>query len=106
GRFIFAYGIFYPLDDNHYRFEAKQINFIGRSDDYSNDYVFEQPNWWINQIKQLGDFYLKSQFGTPDGKLNIDYSLYRTNLGVTGEKQKSGRQETDTISRLVYGFAT
>lgn len=106
GRFIFAYGIFYPLDHHQYRFEAKQINFIGRSDDYSNDYVFEQPNWWINQIKQLGDFYLKSQFGTPDGKLNIDYSLYRTNLGVTGEKQKSGRQETDTISRLVYGFAT
>ena len=37
----------------------------------------------------------------------IDYDNYRTTIKLTGEKATDNyRQETDTISRLVYGFAS
>lgn len=98
GCYLFVYGIFYPEAKNVH-FAAKQIVFVGRSE---SEYLFEKPDWWIKQIKELGDFYLKSQFG--DGE--IDYHSYRTNLSLIGAKQGSNRQETDTISRLVYGFAS
>ena len=96
-RYLFVYGIFYP-DTDRTQFEAKQIVFVGRSE---SEYSFEKPDWWIKQIQQLADFYLKSQFG--DGE--IDYSNYRTNISLVGAKDGSIRQETDTISRLVYGFS-
>lgn len=98
-RFLFAYGIFYPDDTNgEYKFEAKHLVFLGR---IAEQYLFEKQDWWIDQVKQLANFYLTKEFD-----LEIDYSKYRTNLTITGEKQKSGRQETDTISRLIYGFAS
>ncbi|VEP12880.1 N-acyl-D-glucosamine 2-epimerase [Hyella patelloides LEGE 07179] len=97
GRYLSVYGIFYPNADGN-QFEAKQIVFVGRTD---SEYMFEKPDWWVKQIQQLADFYLKSQFG--DGE--IDYSKYRTNISLVGVKNGSNRQETDTISRLVYGFA-
>ncbi|MEO0969167.1 MAG: AGE family epimerase/isomerase, partial [Cyanobacteria bacterium J06639_18] len=51
----------------------------------------------------LGKFYLKAQFG--DGEYN--YRNYRTSLSLSGQQSNSNfRQETDTISRLVYGFAS
>ena len=96
-RYLFVYGIFYP-DTDCTQFEAKQIVFVGRNE---NEYSFEKSSWWIEQIQQLADFYLKSQFG--DGE--IDFSKYRTNISLVGAKDGSTRQETDTISRLVYGFA-
>ncbi|KAA5604095.1 N-acyl-D-glucosamine 2-epimerase [Roseospira marina] len=100
GRFVFAYGVFYPDGPNGtVLFDAKHLVFAGRTE---NAYVFEQPAWWIRQIEQLGRFYVESEFG--DGE--IDYRDYRTQLTITGQKQKSGRQETDTMSRLVYGFAS
>lgn len=98
GRYLFAYGIFYP-DTQPLGFEAKHIDFVGRTE---SEYLFEKPDWWLNQIKGLANFYLKSQF--EEGE--IDYRKYRTGLGLVGAKNKSSRQETDTISRLVYGFAT
>ncbi|MDJ0567978.1 MAG: AGE family epimerase/isomerase [Pleurocapsa sp. MO_192.B19] len=98
GRYLFAYGTFYPESDKC-KFEAKHIIFLGRTE---NEYFFEKSDWWVKQVRQLADFYLKSQF--PDGK--IDYSQYRTNLSLVGAKKLSTRQETDTISRMVYGFAT
>ncbi len=98
GRYLFAYGIFYP-EQGDYKFEAKRIIFNGRTE---KEYRFEKQNWWIDQIRELGHFYLKAQFqGKP-----IDYRDYRTTLALTGEKKGDHRQETDTISRLVYGFAT
>jgi hypothetical protein len=36
----------------------------------------------------------------------VDYRIYRTILNLAGEKKGDRRQETDTISRLVYGFAS
>ncbi len=97
GRFVFAYGIFYP--EAGAAFEAEHIIFVGRGED---EYLFEQPNWWIHQIQQLGNFYIQAQF--PDG--NIDFKEYTTTLDLYGHKTPSTRQETDTISRLVYGFAS
>ena len=100
GRFLFVYGVFYPDgSEEGWQFEAKHIVFLGRQ---VGAYRFEEQDWWIQQIKQLADFYLEAEFGGSE----IDYAGYRTSLTLAGQKQKSGRQETDTISRLVYGFAS
>jgi mannose/cellobiose epimerase-like protein (N-acyl-D-glucosamine 2-epimerase family)/anti-anti-sigma regulatory factor len=98
GRYVFVYGVFYPEDDGN-KFEAKHIVFVGQE---TNEYRFEEPDWWVNQVRQLGDFYINAEFG--DGP--IDFKNYRTNLALNGDKETSTRQETDTISRLVYGFAS
>ena len=103
GRYLFAYGIYYPERTGH-RFEVKQIAFPGRP---GQEYVFEDPNWWVNQLRAVADFYLRGQF--PDG--NYDWRNYRTKLTLAGTHTPDYvapdfRQETDTISRLVYGLAT
>ena len=99
GRFLFTYGIYYPESGDNV-FEAQFVQFVGRR---ANEYEFEAPDWWVRQIEQLGDFYLHAQFG---GK-PANYDDYRTTITLTGERaQDRYRQETDTISRLVYGFAS
>ena len=100
GRFVFAYGVFYPDgSDGAVLFDAKHLVFAGRTE---SEWEFEKQDWWINQIRQLADFYIAAEF--PDG--TIDFREYRTNLGMTGGHAGSARQECDTISRLVYGFAS
>lgn len=97
GRYLFTYGVFYPDSP---KFDAKQIVFVGRK---AEDYIFEKQNWWIDQVHSLANFYLKAQFGDDE----IDYRNYRTTLSLSGVRSTVNfRQETDTISRLVYGFAT
>ena len=99
GRFLFTYGIFYPEGSDN-TFEAQFILFVGRR---QSEYVFEKSDWWVRQIESLGNFYLDAQFGGEP----VNYDNYRTNITLTGEKaQDRYRQETDTISRLVYGFAS
>ncbi|MBI5961346.1 MAG: AGE family epimerase/isomerase, partial [Chloroflexi bacterium] len=99
GRFVFVYGVFYP-EHGGYNYEAQFLVFVGRK---PGEYVFENPDWWVRQIIQLGDFYLAAQF--PSGVVN--YDDYRTTITLTGDKESDNyRQETDTISRLVYGFAS
>jgi mannose/cellobiose epimerase-like protein (N-acyl-D-glucosamine 2-epimerase family) len=99
GRYVFVYGIYYPEHDS-FTYEAQYIVFSGRRPDM---YVFERQDWWIKQIQALGDFYLKAQFGDEE----VNYDNYRTTITLTGEKPVDRyRQETDTISRLVYGFAS
>ncbi len=98
-RLLFVYGHFYPEGLGH-AFEAEFLVFPGRK---PNEFVFEQQDWWIRQIKELGEFYLDAQF--PGGV--VDYRDYRTTITLNGKKEKDNyRQETDTISRLVYGFST
>lgn len=97
GRYLFTYGVFYPDSP---KFDAKSIIFVGRKE---NDYIFEKQNWWVDQVHSLANFYLKAQFGDEE----IDYRNYRTTLSLSGVRSTVNfRQETDTISRLVYGFAT
>ena len=98
GRHLFAYGVFYP-EAGHHVFEAKRMLFVGRA---VGQYVFEKQDWWVKQVGSLGDSYLKWQFGTGE----VDYRNYRTVLNLAGEKRGDKRQETDTISRLIYGFAS
>jgi mannose/cellobiose epimerase-like protein (N-acyl-D-glucosamine 2-epimerase family)/anti-anti-sigma regulatory factor len=98
GRFLFVYGIFYPEGDDCI-LEAKHLVLVGEDE---HDWRFESPDWWVNQIRDLAEFYFNAQF--PEGV--IDYQNYRTQLTLEGQKIPSTRQETDTISRMVYGFAT
>ena len=79
--------------------DAKRIVFVGRG---SGDYTFEDRRWWIHQLDRLAAFYRRAQFG--DGQ--IDYADYRTQLRLDGHKTADHVQETDTISRLVYGMAS
>ncbi|MFI6595776.1 AGE family epimerase/isomerase [Nonomuraea sp. NPDC050536] len=99
GSYLFAHGIFYPEHDE-YTIEAKALTFLGR---HPGEYTFEQPDWWVKQIRELGKFYRRAQFG-PDGP--IDYAAYRTMLRLGGDKIDQFTQETDTISRLIYGMSS
>lgn len=101
GIHVFSYGTFYPQGEGH-KFEAKVLVFPGEAPD---TYRHEEPAWWVSQIKSITDCYLKWQFGYPDQE--IDYANYRTMLHLAGAKQKDDYlQETDTISRMVYGMAS
>jgi mannose/cellobiose epimerase-like protein (N-acyl-D-glucosamine 2-epimerase family) len=101
GRFVHAYGTFYPSEPNGTAFEAKHVMLFGRAAD---EYRFESQDWWLRQIRLIADFYLEAEFGP--GATSFDYRGYRTDLSMLGSKTQSTRQETDTISRLVYGLAT
>ncbi|MCQ2186433.1 MAG: AGE family epimerase/isomerase [Bacteroidales bacterium] len=98
GRFVFVLGVFYPEDDDMY-FEAKEIDF---PESEPGHFRFEEPDWWINQAREICDSFLNAQFDK--GKAN--YAKYRTMIDLYGHKDGSARQETDTISRMVYGMAT
>jgi mannose/cellobiose epimerase-like protein (N-acyl-D-glucosamine 2-epimerase family)/anti-anti-sigma regulatory factor len=98
GRYLFAYGTFFP-EKGQLKFEAKRVILTGRE---PNEFRQESQTWWVDQVRQLANFYLNAQF--PDGL--IDYRNYRTHLTLEGQQIHSTRQETDTISRMVYGFAT
>ncbi len=97
GRYVFVYGVFYPQQGDH-RFEAAQVVFAGRR---AHEFVFEKPDWWVQQIWQMGDFYYRAQFGTGEP----DWRTYRVNINMAGQKV-GNRQETDTMSRLIYGLST
>jgi putative intracellular protease/amidase/mannose/cellobiose epimerase-like protein (N-acyl-D-glucosamine 2-epimerase family) len=97
-RYLFVHGIYYP-DEGGYVFDAKRLTFVGRQ---TGDYSFDQPAWWVDQITELGHFYRRAQFG--DG--TVDFSQYRTSLRLGGEKAGQTIQETDTISRMVFGMSS
>jgi putative intracellular protease/amidase/mannose/cellobiose epimerase-like protein (N-acyl-D-glucosamine 2-epimerase family) len=99
GSYLFAHGIFYP-ENGAYTVEAKTLTFLGH---HAGEYTFEQPDWWVRQIRELGRFYRRAQFG-PVGP--IDYASYRTMLRLGGEKGDQSVQETDTISRMIYGMSS
>lgn len=101
GQHLFAHGIFYPEGDVTC-YEAKFLVFPGEA---PGDYFHESQDWWSRQIRSIADSYLKWQFGYPAKP--IDYSEYRTFLHLGGEKRYDDYlQETDTISRMVYGMAS
>jgi mannose/cellobiose epimerase-like protein (N-acyl-D-glucosamine 2-epimerase family) len=98
GRHLFAYGIFCP-DGAGYTFEAHRLTVSGLD---GGDFRFEEPDWWSRQLRELARFYLRAQFG--DGP--VDLRDYRTTLRLGGDKSDHHVQETDTLSRLVYGMAS
>lgn len=97
-RFLYAHGVFYPQKDGH-AFEAKHVVFVGRT---PGEYLFEKPDWWVKQVRALGNWWLRAQFGQGE----VNWRNYRTKVSDVGKKLDDFRQETDTISRLIYGFAT
>ena len=99
GRYLYAYGVHYPGTEDGYRFEAKRLLFVGRR---PGEYNFEEHNWWARQLGELARFYRRAQFGDKP----VDYADYRTTIRLGGDKSDNHVQETDTISRLVYGMAS
>ena len=102
-RYVFLYGVFYAEAGAH-RYEVKSMIFPTVR---GTEYAFERPSWWQDQSHAVADFYLRAQF--PDGE--YDWREYRTNVALNGTKvpdyiRPDVRQETDTISRLIYGFAS
>ncbi len=97
GRFLFTYGVFYPQAGGHV-YDAKTITFPGA---HAHDYVFEKPDWWVKQIWQMADFYYRPSSATA----KPNWREYRVGIDMTGNKV-GDRQETDTISRLIYGLST
>jgi len=98
-QFVFVYGTFYPGDPG--TFEAQWLVFPGKG---PGIYRHEDPDWWITQSHSIGTSYLRWQFGYPND--TIDYRNYRTILHLAGAKKGDYLQETDTISRLIYGFSS
>jgi mannose/cellobiose epimerase-like protein (N-acyl-D-glucosamine 2-epimerase family)/anti-anti-sigma regulatory factor len=101
GRLVHAYGVFYPDAADATAFEAKHVMLFGKRAD---EYRFEAPSWWVEQVRKLADFYLDSEFGP--GSTTFDFRQYCTDMSLEGVKATTTRQETDTMSRLVYGLAT
>ena len=99
-QFVFAYGTFYPGSGNPGKFEAQWLVFPGQG---PGVYRHEEPDWWINQARSIGKSYLSWQFNYPGTE--IDYKNYRTMLHLAGAKKGDYLQETDTISRIVYGLS-
>ncbi|MBC7645591.1 MAG: AGE family epimerase/isomerase [Pseudopedobacter sp.] len=99
GRYLYAYGVYYP-ETRGLTFEVQFFLFVGSK---NGEFRFEKQDWWIKQLEQIARFYRKAQFG----KGEIDYKNYRTTINLAGERSQDNYiQETDTISRLVYGFAS
>jgi mannose/cellobiose epimerase-like protein (N-acyl-D-glucosamine 2-epimerase family) len=101
GQFLHAYGVFYPAADGEHKFEVHQLVFPS-----NRPLVFrhEEQDWWIRQARSIGNSYLRWQFNHPGQP--IDYRNYRTFLHLAGAKRGDYLQETDTISRLVFGLAS
>ena len=100
GKMVFLYGTFFPEEQTSF-----EVNFIVFASDTNNLYRYSEQGWWINQIDCIATSYLKWQFNVPTEP--IDYKNYRTTISLTGGKQeKDYLQETDTISRMVYGMAS
>lgn len=101
GQMVFVYGVYYPngAEGRDYVFEAKCIDFPGKT---ASDFRFEEKDWWIKQAASIAEFFIDAQFGD-----EINYDTYRTSLNLSGERQTDTyRQETDTISRMIYGMAS
>jgi mannose/cellobiose epimerase-like protein (N-acyl-D-glucosamine 2-epimerase family)/putative intracellular protease/amidase len=97
GRHLFVRGVRYPGRDT---VQATELTFLGGG---VHEYNFEEAGWWPRQLGELARFYRRAQFGD---RTPADYADYRTMLRLGGDKSDHHVQETDTISRLVYGMAS
>ena len=99
GQMVFLYGTFFPEAETSF-----EVNFIVFAGENREDFRYAEKGWWIQQIDSIAASYIKWQFNAPDEP--IDYHKYRTLISLTGgKKQDDYLQETDTISRMVYGMA-
>jgi mannose/cellobiose epimerase-like protein (N-acyl-D-glucosamine 2-epimerase family) len=100
GQLVFLYGTYFPEAEVSF-----EINYIVFAAEPGADFRYLEPGWWVAQIDSIATSYLKWQFGFPGQ--TIDYKNYRTLINLSGGKQEHDYlQETDTISRMVYGMAS
>ena len=100
GQMVFLYGTFFPESEVNF-----EINYIVFAGDNKEDLRYNEKGWWIEQIDSIATSYIKWQFNAPSDE--IDYKNYRTLISLTGGKKNADYlQETDTISRMVYGMAS
>jgi mannose/cellobiose epimerase-like protein (N-acyl-D-glucosamine 2-epimerase family) len=100
GQMVFLYGTFFP--EAQISFEVNFIVFAGENNQCLR---YEEQGWWIRQIDSIAASYIKWQFNAPNEP--IDYHKYRTLISLTGGKKDDDYlQETDTISRMIYGMAS
>jgi mannose/cellobiose epimerase-like protein (N-acyl-D-glucosamine 2-epimerase family) len=95
GQHVFALGLFYQ--DSPDRCEARHLIFCGPEAG-----AWEQPGWWVRQVRALGEFLLRAELPTAAA----DYSAYTTVLARSGRKVAGGLQDANSLSRFVYGMAT
>lgn len=86
------------------RVDASTVYILNVQPQVPSPMVFETNNWWVNQIRSLGDRWLLAQFGSNTSQ-SFDFANYRTYLDFTF-KPINDLQETATLSRLIYGFAS
>ncbi|GHJ39502.1 AGE family epimerase/isomerase [Streptomyces sp. TS71-3] len=98
GAFLFSYGPVYP-EGGELHYQATELIFITEA---GGTPPYERAGWWTSQLGRLASFYRTSQFGTGP----VDFADYRTEIRAGGAKTGRHVQETDTISRMVYGMAT
>lgn len=100
GQMVFLYGTFFPESTTSF-----EVNYIIFASDRVGDYRYAEKGWWVDQICAIARSYIKWQFNAP--LESIDYNKYRTLISLTGgKKDEDYLQETDTISRMVYGMAS
>jgi mannose/cellobiose epimerase-like protein (N-acyl-D-glucosamine 2-epimerase family) len=98
GTLVFTYGPVYASGTGRH-FQVDRLLIVGEGD---RPFPYETPGWWVDQLDRLAAFYRRSQFG--DGP--VDMTQYRTHIRSTGHKSTEDIQETDTLSRMVYGMAS
>jgi hypothetical protein len=100
GARLLAAGLVYADRDE---LEAKEIVEFGPD---AAAPVIEASDWWSAQARELARFWVRNQGGQSD--LSFDPARYRTRVTKSGSKRpdEENLQETDTLSRLVYGLSS
>ena len=98
GRLAAAFGTFYPEAAGPV-FEIQKVFLLERP---TGGFRFEEPGWYVDQVRHLGDTYLRWQF--PDGV--VDFDRFSTNLSFEGRQKEPRVQEAAVLSRMIYGWAS
>jgi mannose/cellobiose epimerase-like protein (N-acyl-D-glucosamine 2-epimerase family) len=97
---LMASGLIYADKDE---LEAKEVVEFGPD---AAAPVIEAADWWSAEARELARFWVRNQGEQSD--LSLDPALYRTRVTKSGSKRpdQENLQETDTLSRLVYGLSS
>lgn len=83
---------------------ARVIHLLGSHPGHFN---FETTQWWLQQIGVLADRWLDMLFGDKRSYEPDDFAeFYQTDWNIIGLPGPGDRQETATLSRLIYGLAS
>ena len=101
---VYVRGIHQEANDRE-RFEARNVYLLQSSP--GERYVFEEMQWWLDQISRLVDRWLDDLFDARRDYTVTDFSrFYVTNLNIEGQDTDDDIQECATLSRLIYGLSS